>query len=127
MAKQLGAGDLCYRVAFDRRADVDDGYGNTVSGWVEQFQCRAAYRHLRGGEFVMVGRLQGRHSQVIAVRASSQTRQVSTDWRVRDARTSESIGSNGKPISTGWRGRTSRAPGSSISTCRPGMLTVVAS
>lgn len=86
MAKKIGAGDLYYRVAFDKRAEVDDGYGNTQSDWVEQFQCRAAYRHLRGGESVMAGRLQGRHSQVIIVRASSQTRQVSTDWRVRDVR-----------------------------------------
>lgn len=89
MAKKLGAGDLYYRVAFDRRAEVDDGYGNTVSDWVEQFQCRAAYHHLRGGESVMAGRLQGRHAQIIVVRASSQTRQVSTDWRVRDARNGE--------------------------------------
>ena len=86
MVKPLGAGDLYYRVAFDKRAEVDDGYGNTESDWVEQFQCRAAYRHLRGGESVMAGRLQGRHSQVIIVHASSQTRQVSTEWRVRDAR-----------------------------------------
>lgn len=86
MAKPLGAGDLNYRVAFDERAHVADGYGNTVSDWVEQFQCRAAYRHLRGGESVMAGRLQGKHSQVIIVRASSQTRQVTPEWRVRDAR-----------------------------------------
>lgn len=84
--KKLGAGDLYYRVAFDRRQDVEDGYGNTVAGWAEQFQCRAAYRHLRGGEGVMAGRLQGHHLQVITVRASSETKQVTTEWRVRDAR-----------------------------------------
>ncbi|BCH32634.1 hypothetical protein MesoLjLc_45640 [Mesorhizobium sp. L-8-10] len=82
-------GDLFYRVAFDRRTEVDDGLGNTLADWVEQFQCRAAYRHLRGGESVVASRLQGKHVQIIAVRASSQTRQVSTDWRVRDARTGE--------------------------------------
>lgn len=86
MAKQISAGDLYYRVAFDKRIDADDGLGNTVSDWQEQFQCRAAYRHLRGGESVMAGRLQGKHTQVIIVRASSQTRQVTTDWRVRDVR-----------------------------------------
>lgn len=91
MADPLGAGDLYYRVAFDKRAEVDDGYGNTVSDWQEQFQCRAAYRHLRGGESVMAGRLQGKHTQVIIVRASSQTRQVTTDWRVRDVRTGEAF------------------------------------
>jgi SPP1 family predicted phage head-tail adaptor len=89
MAKPVGAGDLYYRVAFDQRAEVEDGMGNTVADWQEQFQCRAAYRHLRGGESVMAGRLQGKHAQVIIVRASSQTRQVSTDWRARDARTGD--------------------------------------
>lgn len=82
----MEANDLFYRVAFDRRAEVEDGHGNTVSDWVEEFQCRAAYRHLRGGESVMAGRLEGKHTQIIAVRASSQTRQITADWRVRDAR-----------------------------------------
>lgn len=91
MAKQISAGDLYYRVAFDKRAEVDDGYGNTVSDWREQFQCRAAFRHLRGGESVMAGRLQGKHVQVITVRASSQTREITTDWRVRDVRTGEAF------------------------------------
>lgn len=89
MAKKLGAGDLYYRVAFDRRQDLNDGYGNFVAGWQEQFQCRAAYRHLRGGEGVMASRLEGKHTQVITVRASSQTWQITTDWRVRDVRTGE--------------------------------------
>lgn len=83
------AHDLFYRVAFDRRVDVDDGYGNTKGDWQEKFQCRAAYRHLRGGESVMAGRLEGRHTQVITVRSSSQTRKVTTDWRVRDVRTGD--------------------------------------
>lgn len=91
MAKQIGAGDLYYRVAFDKRVEVDDGMGNTVGEWQEQFQCRAAYLHKHGGESVMAGRLQGKHVQVITVRASSQTRQVTTDWRVRDVRTGEAF------------------------------------
>lgn len=87
--KAIGAGDLYYRVAFDSRIEVDDGYGNTVSDWTEQFQCRAAYRHLRGGESVMAGRLEGKHVQVITVRVSSQTLAITTDWRVRDVRNSD--------------------------------------
>lgn len=86
VANKISAGDLYYRVAFDERSDVADGMGNTRADWVEIFQCRAAYRHLRGGETVLAGRLEGRHVQVIWVRASSETRQVTTDWRVRDAR-----------------------------------------
>ena len=85
----MQAGDLHYRVAFARRVDVDDGYGNTKGAWLEQFQCRAAYRQLRGGESVMAGRLEGRHTQIITVRSSSHTRQIGTDWRVRDVRTGD--------------------------------------
>ena len=90
MAK-IGDGDLYYRVAFLKREAVNDGRGNTVGELVERFQCRAAYRHLRGGESVMAGRLQGRGTQVIIVRASSQTRQITTDWVVRDVRASNEI------------------------------------
>lgn len=89
MADITGAGDLYYRVAFDKRIDGDDGYGNVVSGWAEQFQCRAAFRHLRGGETVIASRLQGTHIQVITVRSSSQTRAITPDWRVRDVRTGD--------------------------------------
>ncbi|MBD9372110.1 phage head closure protein [Rhizobium sp. ARZ01] len=85
----MEANDLFQRVAFDLRPPIDDGMGNTQGDWQEQFQCRAAYRHLRGGESIMAGRLQGKHTQIITVRASSQTREITTDWRVRDTRTGD--------------------------------------
>ena len=87
MAKTRSAADLIHRVAFDRRVDADDGYGNTVGAWQEQFQVRAGYTHLRGGEQVMASRLQGQHPQVIMVRSSPDTRSVTTEWRARDVRT----------------------------------------
>lgn len=86
---KLGAGNLRYRVAFDKRADVSDGMGNTQGAWVEQFRRRAAYHHLRGGESVMAVRLAGKHSQIIAVRRETRTLEVTTDWRVRDTRTGD--------------------------------------
>ncbi|MDX3929249.1 MAG: phage head closure protein [Shinella sp.] len=86
MAKPRSAGDLYHRVAFDKRETVDRGDGVKVGSWVEQFSVRAGFTHLRGGESVMAGRLQGKHTQVITVRASSQTREVGADWRVRDVR-----------------------------------------
>lgn len=90
MAK-AGSGQLHYQVALLKREDVDDGMGNTVSDWVEQFQTRAEFIHLRGSETVMAGRLQGKHTQVIRVRNSSNTRMISTDWMVRDVRTGKSF------------------------------------
>lgn len=85
------AGDLVYRVAFLQREEGDDGMGNTLSKWVEKFQCHAAYRHLRGGEGVMAGRLSGKHPQLIIVRVSSLTREITSDWAVRDVRQSQMI------------------------------------
>ncbi|WP_176026517.1 phage head closure protein [Brucella intermedia] len=90
MAK-AGSGQLHYQVALLKREDVDDGMGNTVSDWVEQFQTRAEFIHLRGSETVMAGRLQGKHTQVIRVRNSSNTRLISTDWMLRDVRTGKSF------------------------------------
>lgn len=85
----MGAGDLTYRVAFLKREALNDGKGNTLGNkLVEQFQSRAAYRHLRGGESVMANRLSGKHVQVITVRASTLTRQITTDWVIRDVRAS---------------------------------------
>ncbi|NTG22042.1 phage head closure protein [Agrobacterium rhizogenes] len=91
MSKTRSAGDLFFLVAFDKRVEIDDGAGNTIGDWQEQFQCRAGYTHLRGGENVMADRLQGQHTQVIFVRRSSATRQVTTDWRVRDVRAGKSF------------------------------------
>jgi hypothetical protein len=83
------AGDLFYSVAFDRKGSAPDGAGGTTTGFTEQFSCRAAFIHLRGGESVLAARLDGQHPQVIRVRSSINTRGVTTDWRVRDKRTGD--------------------------------------
>lgn len=90
MAK-AGLGQLHYQVALDKREMVSDGMGNEVGQWVEQFQARAEFIHLRGSEAVMAARLQGKHTQVIRVRNSSSTRMISTDWMLRDVRTGKSF------------------------------------
>lgn len=86
MARTRSAGDLNQRVAFDKREEVDRGDGVTVGAWKEHFIVSAGFLHLRGGEGVMASRLQGNHTQVIFVRASSLTKQVNTSWRIRDVR-----------------------------------------
>ena len=90
MAK-AGSGQLHYQVALLKREQFDDGQGNTQGKFVEQFQTRAEFIHLRGSEAVMAGRLQGKHTQVIRVRNSSNTRLISTDWMLRDVRTGKSF------------------------------------
>lgn len=83
-----GAGDLRERIAFDKRSTSSDGAGGITTGFSEQFVLWASYKHLRGGETVMAGRLEGRHTAVIRVRASVNSRLINADWRARDARTS---------------------------------------
>ena len=82
---------LTERVRLARRIETNPDHpldlGNTRSAWVDQGMVAAEFIHLRGGEAVIAGRLQGRHSQIIRVRASPLTRQVATDWQVTDART----------------------------------------
>ncbi|MGO1160546.1 phage head closure protein [Brucella sp. C7-11G] len=85
MAKATGS--LFHEVAFDRRkATGGDGAGNIDGDWVEQFRCRAEFIQLRGGEAVLAGRLQGRHTQVIRIRVSEHSVVITADWQVRDIR-----------------------------------------
>jgi SPP1 family predicted phage head-tail adaptor len=73
-------------MAFDKRQDVDDGYGNTQSDFVEQFVVWASVRAKFGGETVTAARLAGQQPVTVTVRQSSQTEQITTDWRARDTR-----------------------------------------
>ena len=83
---EIKAGDLYYRVHCQRRVDRDDGMGNLVAEFATEFTVRAAYRHLRGGETVIASRLANKHPMLVPVRASSQTWQINSDWRLVDAR-----------------------------------------
>lgn len=87
MARSMSAGKLYESIAFDAPSEVSDGQGGTIFGWQERYRCRAHYRYLRGGETVQAARLEGRQPVVITVRASSETSQVKTEWRIRDTRT----------------------------------------
>lgn len=81
------AGELSHKVAFDKRAMVDDGFGNPVSGdWEEQFVVSAKVKPKLGGETVIAARLQSQNTVNITVRQSSKTTQIQPDWRARDVR-----------------------------------------
>lgn len=82
----MSVGALHERVAFDRPEPQPDGQGGVIDGWCEMFCRWANYRYLRGGETVQAARLEGRQPVVITVRKDGETKQVTTDWRVRDAR-----------------------------------------
>ncbi len=75
------------RVAFDAPLEVAVGDGGREQGWAapevatEEF---ARYRYLRGGEVVIGARLQGKQPVVVTVHNTPETRQVTTEWRMRD-------------------------------------------
>lgn len=82
-----GAGQLDQLVAFDERAPVDDGYGNTISGdFVEKFKQRAGYTFVRGDERVDAGAVASQMNLIIRTRNSPQARTITAAWQARDAR-----------------------------------------
>jgi len=83
----MSAGELRERVAFERREDVDDGYGNVNGQWVEQFVTAARIQPLKGGEAVQADRLAGKQPVIIRVRYAEATNAVDTSWRARNTRT----------------------------------------
>lgn len=84
------AGEYRHRVAFDRRQDVNPDapldLGNSQSEFVEQFVVAASVQAKFGGEAVLADRLTGQQTWTVTVRQSTQTRQITTDWRARDVR-----------------------------------------
>lgn len=88
----MAAGSLREKVKCQKRAIVDDGYGNEVSGdFADQFTVSARIKPLRGGESVISQRLQGVHVAVVTVRSSSYTRQITTAWRLINARDTSKV------------------------------------
>lgn len=81
MKRPDGAGRLDRRVTFQSRASSSDGYGGTVTAFADEFTVWGGFTHLRGGETVIASRLEGVHPAVIRVRASSDTEEITTDWR----------------------------------------------
>lgn len=75
-----GAGDLRDRATLLQRAA--DEQGDRLGEWAPEFSRWAQAIALRGGEAVLAGRLAGTKPTVIVIREDSQTRQVTTDWRV---------------------------------------------
>lgn len=87
MTDKRGAGKLREKLLFQRRAVVDDGFGNEVAGdWETQFTAAADLIPLRGGEPVLAARLTGVQPFIIRIRSCIAARAVNTAWRAVDAR-----------------------------------------
>lgn len=81
-AKAFSAGDLTKRATFQRPHKAADADGNPIQAWPTVFTAWANLRPLRGGESVMAARMDSRSPAILTFRASSQSRQVTSEWRV---------------------------------------------
>lgn len=85
----MSSGDLRDLMAFEEPSQVE-GPGGIISGpWSERFKRLVAIENARGNEHVDARRLQGVNPVMIRVRASAQTRTVTSAWRLRHVLTDE--------------------------------------
>ncbi len=83
----INPADLTDKVRFERRAESDDGYGNTEAGWTVLVAERSVrLRPTRGGEQVIAARAQGVAAYDLWVRRDSGTLSVEVGDRAVDAR-----------------------------------------
>ena len=84
---EYGAGALRYRLKFSERNDVSDEYGNPATGWIDRFTVAANITARLGGETVEAARLAGRQPVILTVRRTSDTRQITTEWKATEVET----------------------------------------
>lgn len=90
------SGALRSFIHFQKRDVSDDGFGNEVPGgpFEHQFSSYANFRPLLRGsstgvEDVFADRLQGNQPYIVTVRRTKELEQVTTAWRIVDARSSK--------------------------------------
>jgi head-tail adaptor len=81
-----GAGERRERVAFHSIAEDDSSYGIVAGEYAEQFRRAARIKPLLGSEPVLAQRLSGVQPVVIRVTSDSETRDVTTAWKIIDVR-----------------------------------------
>jgi head-tail adaptor len=96
----IDPGKMDYLVVFEEPGKVDNGYGGTEQGWFNPVKADASFRFLRGGETVQASRLAGRQPAVVTVYDNSQTRAITTSWRMRDARSGTVYNVRSGPVAT---------------------------
>lgn len=80
----MPAGKRRERVTFAKRIAADDGMGNTVGAFADQFTRWAEIRPMRGGETVIASRLEGVRPVLIIVLRDSETETIGNDWKATD-------------------------------------------
>lgn len=84
---ELSAGKRRQVLLIQKRAAVDDGYGNEVSGDFETiFETTAELIPLKGSEPVIAERLTGTQPYIVRIPSCTAAREVTTAWRLVDKR-----------------------------------------
>lgn len=91
----MDAGRLDKRLTFEAPAPIEDGAGNTVSGFATQFTTAASVIPMRGGESVFAARLEATQPGIVTIRSSAQARLIDAGWRAVDQRAGND--QHGKP------------------------------
>lgn len=78
----MRAGDLTQLAHFQRPEKGRDADGNAILSYPEAFSAWVHLRPLRGGESVMAARMESKAPAIVTVRASVQSRPVTSEWRV---------------------------------------------
>lgn len=78
----MAAGRLRDRITIQRAIPGEDGYGNTVSGWVDHLTVWADVLERLGAERIQSGAIEAPRMATIRVRASTASRQITEADRI---------------------------------------------
>jgi len=90
----MSAGGLSTRVVFDSPIETPDGYGGFDHGWSvppASYACWAAISFVQGTEAIADARLADPGKYRVTLRASTQSRAITTAWRMRNAATGQTF------------------------------------
>ena len=78
----LDASAYRFQVRVERRAAIDDGYGNVSGAWVALVTRRAAYKPVTGREQLAAGTLESTATGLLTLRADPATAGITAGDRV---------------------------------------------
>lgn len=79
----MDAGKLTKRGTLLAPVEAVDADGQVVQSWSERGTVWCNWVPRRGGEAVHQARIESRNPAIITVRASSLTRQITSEWKLR--------------------------------------------
>lgn len=78
------ASRIPHSVKFMEEVLTPDGGGGFEKSWVLRLETYAEFKHLRGSETALAGRLTGTHTQIMRLRANAATLAIRTTWKASD-------------------------------------------